>query len=112
MTALLVIVGGIVGLGLLLGALSGKETKLFRRVWSTERMGGSYAAEKQAEAINQLLARYGISYIEDGQLMQKSVVDLMAAAATFDLKNPNNLGVEVAPVIVRALRSKFPSIGT
>lgn len=111
MTALLVIVGGVVGLGLLLGTLSSKETKLFRRVWSTERMGGSYAAEKQAEAIDQLIARYGITHIEDGQQMRKSIVDLTAAAANFDLKNPNSLGVEVASVIARALRSRFPSIG-
>jgi hypothetical protein len=111
MTALLVIVGGVVGLGLILGALSSKETRLFRRVWSTERMGGSYVAEKQAEAIDQLIARYGIKNVEDDQQMRKSIVGLMAAAATFDLKNPNNLGVEVAPVIARALRSRFPSIG-
>ncbi len=112
MTALLVIVGGVVGLGLLLSTMSNKETKLFRRVWSTEKMGGSYAAEKQAEAINQLIVRYGIKHIQDGQGMQKSIVDLMAAAAIFDLRNPNNFGVEVAPVIARGLRSRFPSIAT
>jgi hypothetical protein len=110
MGTILVIVGGIVGVGILLNVISDKGTKLFRRVWSTERMGGSYADEEQNEAINQLIARYQIKQVEDREEMRRSVMGLLAAAANFDLKNPNNFGVEVAPLIARALQLRFPTI--
>lgn len=110
MTTLILIAAAVIGLGLLLGLASSPQTKLFRRVWSTERMGGTFAAEKQSEALDQLINRYGIKAHPDAQHMRQATVGLLADAAAFDLKNPNNLGVEIAPVVARGLRLRFPNI--
>lgn len=112
MSTILVIVLGVVGIGVLINLLSDEKTKLFRRVWSSERLmhTNSHMATKQAEAISTLITKYNIVATDDKEELRKSVVGLLADAAIFDKKNPNNFGVEVAPVIARALRMRFPNI--
>jgi hypothetical protein len=89
--------------------LSSPETRLLRRVWSSERLGGSYAAEKKAEAIGLLLERFKVDFSGPPAELDEAIGDLLAAAAAFDVKYRNNLGVEVTSVLARALLQRIPA---
>jgi len=86
--------------------LSSPETKLFRRVWSTERMSNSYAFEKQAEAMNDLASHFGINPDNAPDEVDEAIGNLLEAAVEFDLRYKNNLGVEVTSVIARNLSTR------
>ena len=112
MTTILMIIALAIGAVVLLNLMSDKKTKLFRRVWSSEalRHQSSHIATSQNEAITELIQRYGIVAMDDKGLLRSSTAQLLADAATFDMKNPRNMGVQIAPVIARELRKRFPNI--
>lgn len=112
MSALLVGVAVVIGFIVLLPHLASKQTKLFRRVWSSERAGANnphYNAE-QGKAIDALVDRYGIDGTADGNVLRRSIAPLMADALKFDMTYQRNLGVEVVSVLARELRARFPKI--
>ena len=93
------------------GLLADKKTKLFRRVWSAERARGTPTViDAQLEAFNRLMALYGIKKGDSAEMLRKSIANLMADAMTFDLKHPNNGGIEVTAVLARHLRVRFPDL--
>lgn len=112
MATLFGIVAAIFCLGVLLQFFSDEKTKLFRRIWSTERAGGSqsYMREKQQEAFTTLCGRYELRQGDNPDNLRKSSAALLADAMTFDMKNPNNMGVTVTPVLVREIKVRFPQI--
>lgn len=118
-TAFIVIAAIIVFVVFILPYLANDKTKIFRRVWSSERaMGGSAAFSgthghlnsAQDVAVKALMERYGISTTASRQELMKPVASLMADAMQFDTRNPRNLGVEVTPVLAREIRNRCPSI--
>ncbi|MEG8219635.1 hypothetical protein OSJ57_03225 [Sphingomonas sp. HH69] len=119
MTAFIVIAAIIVFVVFILPSLASDKTKLFRRVWSSERaMGGStvlsgthgHLNSAQDVAVKALMERYGISTTASQQELMKPVASLMADAMQFDTRNPRNFGVEVTPVLAREIRNRCPNI--
>lgn len=108
--AILIVLG--IGAFLILpGLLADEKTKLFRRVWSSERARGTPAViDAQLAALNRLQTLYGIKNGDSPEMLRKSIANLMADAMTFDLKHPVNGGVEVTAVLVRHLRLRFPNL--
>lgn len=93
------------------GLLADKKTKLFRRLWSSERTRGTPAIiDAQLEALKRLMALYEIKKGDSPEMLRKSIANLVADAMTFDIKHPKNGGVEVTAVIARHLRAHFPSL--
>jgi hypothetical protein len=93
------------------GLLADEKTKLFRRVWSSERARGSPAIiDAQLEALKRLQALYGIKRGDSPEALRKSIANLMADAMTFDLKHPKNGGIEVTAVLARHIRVHFPNL--
>ncbi|SER40293.1 hypothetical protein [Sphingobium sp. YR768] len=108
MEVIILIVVVAVGLFYLPQLLSDKKTKLFRRVWSTERSKPSqYVIDAQHEAVNELFAMYSIGETGTPEALRTPVATLMADAITFDLKNPVSGGVKVADVLSRHIRIQF-----
>ncbi|MBX3594454.1 hypothetical protein [Sphingomonas sp.] len=92
--------------------LADDKTKLFRRVWSSERARPTDAiVDAQHVAVKKLLAMYGVRDGDDPHALRKSVASLMADALIFDRKHPRNGGVEVTAVLARHIRIRFPNIG-
>jgi len=83
--------------------MSSKKTRLFRRIWSSERVGGSYGHEKQQEALGQLLSEFGVDFRSEDDEIKSKMGDLLAAATEFDVRNQRNMGVQVMPVLARRL---------
>lgn len=103
----------IIVVAVLITALSPRDTKLFRRIWSAEKTG---AIDAQHEAINELLARFDVSIPKssDGADIDKlgdSIGRLMAKATEFDLKHQNNLGVVVSSILARNLEGRLHAAG-
>lgn len=109
---MLILIGLGVGAFLILpGLLVDEKTKLFRRVWSSERARGTPAViDAQLAALNRLQTLYGIKNGDSPEMLRKSIASLMADAMTFDLKHPVNGGVEVTAVLIRHLRLRFPNL--
>lgn len=119
MKAFIIIAAIIVFVVFILPFLASDKTKLFRRVWSSERaMGGGavfsgthgHLNSSQDIAVKALMERYGISTTASQQELMKPVASLMADAMQFDTRNPRNFGVEVAPVLAREIRNRCPNI--
>lgn len=102
------VIVAVVALGLLLlpGLLAKPETSLFRRVWSSERLGGPYGAEKQDEAVQALMTTFGINFDQSTDVVREGIGKLLAAATEFDVRYRNNLGVQTMPVLARELLRK------
>jgi len=83
--------------------LSGRKTKLFRRIWSSEKTGGAYGSQKQSEAVDELLTLYKVDFREGDEALKAKIGDLLADATRFDLKHPRNMGIQVMPVLARRL---------
>jgi hypothetical protein len=101
-----ILIGLIVFAGLafvVINLLSNRRTKLFRRVWSSERVGGSYGLQKQNEAIGELLADFGMDFGAGDDEIKASVGDLLAAATEFDVRHQRNMGIQVMPILARRL---------
>lgn len=103
----------IIVVAVLITALSPRDTKLFRRIWSAEKTG---AFDAQYTAIDELLARFDVSIPKssDGADIEKlgdNIGRLMAKAAEFDLRHPNNLGVLVSRVLAQSLETKLHIAG-
>ena len=111
MEILLLIGLAVAALLFLPGLFSDEKTKLFRRIWSSERARGSPAIiDAQLEALKRLRTLYGIKKGDTPEALRKSIASLLADAMTFDLKNPNNGGIEVTAVLARYLRLHFPNL--
>ena len=114
MEALLIIVGiGLVFL-FVIPSLANEQTKLFRRVWSTERAKRTdpnpVYKTKQGEAIDSLLQKYGVGVSGDRDALLGAIASLLADAVKFDMTYQRNLGIEVVPVLAREIRERFPEI--
>lgn len=109
----LVIVGlAVVALVVLPSLLADEKTKLFRRIWSTERTGpNSVTTDAQHEAVAKLLVMYGANKSGDPGSLRESIAALMADALTFDIRHPRNGGVEITKVLARHIRIRFPNLG-
>lgn len=114
MTALLIGAGLVLVFLFVLPSFASGETKLFRRVWSTERAkrtdpNPAFKIE-QARAIDSLLQQYGIRATDNRDAFLRAVASLMADALKFDMTYQRNLGIEVVPVLAREIRARFPDI--
>ena len=107
MEILIGLVAAVLAVFVLVPLMGSKRTKLFRRVWSSERVGGGYGYEKQHEAIRELLTEFGVDFHADDEILRANIGDLLAAATEFDVRNPNNLGVQVMPVLANRLSANF-----
>ncbi|MEZ5709916.1 MAG: hypothetical protein R3E02_11075 [Blastomonas sp.] len=111
MEVLILIALGIAAFLILPGLLADEKTKLFRRVWSSERARGTPAIiDAQLVALDRLQTLYGIKKGDSPEVLRKSIANLMADAMTFDLKHPVNGGVEVTAVLLRNLSLRFPNL--
>ncbi|MEP7350854.1 MAG: hypothetical protein ABI668_13025 [Sphingorhabdus sp.] len=112
MTTFLIMIGLVIGVFILINVLSDQKTKLFRRIWSSEALKhqSSHMATSQAEAMDSLIKIYGIVPLDDKAQLRSSITQFLADAALFDSKNQRNMGVQVAPVVARELRKRFPNI--
>ncbi|MFC4256878.1 hypothetical protein GRI97_14860 [Altererythrobacter xixiisoli] len=117
---ILILIAAIFGfIVFILPSLASEKTKLFRRVWSTERaMGGStiiagtnnHLWVAQDVAVKTLMTKYGISTGATQKQLMQPVASLMADAMQFDMRNSRNFGIEVAPVLAREIRNRCPNI--
>ena len=112
MTTLLIVGAVVIAFLFILPSLGSRQTKLFRRVWSTERAGATDPrySEQQDRAIQALIDRYGIQRMGDRDAMLGSVASLLADALKFDLTYRRNLGIEVTPVVAREIKKRFPQL--
>ena len=113
-TTLLIVAAAAIAFLFVLPSLASRQTKLFRRVWSTERARRTdprYGAH-QDEAICALIDRYGINAKADREALLSSVATLMADALKFDLTYQRNFGIEVVPVLAREMKTRFPQIAS
>lgn len=90
--------------------LGDAKTRLFRRVWSSEKLRHStpHMARSQSDAISSLVQMYAIQRRDNKLAFALSTTQLIADAITFDLNNPHNGGVEVAPVLAREMAARYP----
>jgi hypothetical protein len=114
MTALFIGAGLVLVFLFVLPNLASGQTKLFRRVWSTERAkrtdpNPAFRA-KQDKAIDSLLQRYDVRTTRDRDAFLSAVASLMADALKFDMTYQRNLGIEVVPVLAREIRARFPEL--
>ena len=100
---LLVVIGGALMLPRL---LSSKETKLFRRVWSSELLGGPNGYNAQNSAINELVKSYGINFSISNETLGDQIGRLVGSAAEFDLKHRHNRGIQVTRIIAKWLSER------
>jgi hypothetical protein len=108
MSTMVGIIVSIFVLGFVINAFSSPETKLFRRIWSTERVVEfRYSAERTA-AVDALFARYGFDVGGAPDSIDEAVGNCLSAAAEFDLKHKNNMGVQVTRVIAGEMLRKVP----
>lgn len=86
------------------------KTRLFRRIWSSEKLRHStpHMPGAQSDAISSLVRLYDIQRLDDKMAFAMSTTQLIADAIKFDLNNPRNGGVEVTPVLVRELGARYP----
>lgn len=112
METFLIIAVIVVGALFLLPHLADEKTKLFRRIWSTERAGlrDEHTRNAREQALAVLVARYGIKAKDDKEALRHSVAQLLGDALAFDMKNPRNFGTEVTPILAREIRSRFPNV--
>lgn len=114
MTVLLIGAGLLLVFLFVLPNLASGQTKLFRRVWSTERAKRTDPSPafktEQDRAINSLLQRYGVGATDDRDAFLLAVANLMADALKFDMTYQRNLGIEVVPVLAREIRARFPEL--
>lgn len=103
----LVVIGAIIGLLTLPQLLSGKETKLFRRLWSSERLGGIHGQKAQSKAIDLLITRYGIDFDDPDGSLHTKIWDLIGSASEFDVKYRRNKGILVSQIVSRCLHGKI-----
>lgn len=94
----------IVGL-FLISKLSSNETKLFRTIWSSEKIGANNAQQK---AMNDLLEIFDIKIpAKKGDANIEKLGDglgrLIAKASEFDAKHPNNFGILVTKILATRL---------
>jgi len=101
------------GLPFIVGLFSSNETKLLRRIWSSEKFSNFDA---QRKAYDQLLHLCGIQIVSGvkGQAKEKleeNIMSLVGKAIEFDVKHPNNGGIKVVSVIIRLLRHQLNAAG-
>jgi len=114
MEIVIVIIFTVVVISVLITLLSSPETKLFRRVWSSERTG-AYSA--QGPAIDALLEQFGISIPSVGSTPDEldrlgdGIGRLMAKSVEFDARHKNNLGVIVTNVVASNLKQRLNAAG-
>lgn len=108
MGILIGIVVVVLAFGLAANILASPETKLFRRIWSTEKVAEFQFSEERSLAVDQLLARFRVDFTNDSEPLDLALGNLISAAAEFDIKNPNNLGVQVSNVLAGELSRRIP----
>ena len=86
------------------------KTRLFRRVWSSEKLRNStpHMARSQSDAVSLLVQMYAIQRRDDKLAFTQSTTQLIADAIAFDLNNPRHGGVQVAPVLAREMAARYP----
>lgn len=106
------IVALVIGGAFLYRLVMGDEnTRLFRRIWSSEKLiREPHMEAKQSDAMDALIAKYGIVELDNKQAFYDSTRQLFIDAINFDFRNPRNFGVEVAPVIAREMNQRFPKM--
>ncbi len=82
---------------------SSDETKLFRRVWSAQKVGGQVGQTARLAAIQSLATRYGVDFDKDSDDVRQAIGRLLADATNFDVRYRNNFGVQVMPIIATSL---------
>lgn len=106
-------IGGVAVVLILIRLIYGDDkTRLFRRVWSSERLlhSSPQMAAAQREAISALIKMYGIVHQYDRAAMLHSTTPLFVDSLAFDIVNHRNGGVTVTPVLRRALKARFPNL--
>ena len=88
MEVFLIVVGLALAFLFVLPNLANEQTKLFRRVWSTERAKRTDPNPafkiKQVEAIDSLVRKYGVQASSDRDAFFSAVASLMADALKYD----------------------------
>lgn len=107
METIIAIIIGFFVVGAVINGLSSSQTKLFRRIWSTERAGQEFGPHRR-EAVEKLLQRYNVNFQSSSESMDDAVGGLLAASMEFDLKHKNNLGVQITSVISKEVLNRIP----
>ena len=106
MEYLVIILLVLFGFPFIVSLFSSNETKLLRRIWSSEKFSNFDAQQK---AYDELLRLCGIQIVSgvEGQAkdkLEESIMSLVGKAVEFDVKHPQNGGVKVVSVVIRQLR--------
>lgn len=113
MEYIILIVLVLFGLPFIIRLFSSNETKLLRRIWSSEKFSNFDA---QREAYDELLHLCGVKIISgvEGQAkeeLEENIMSLVGKAIEFDVKHPNNGGVKVVSVVIRQLLCQLNTAG-
>lgn len=103
----------VIAYGVLHNLFSSSETKLFRRVWSSEKYSNY---EARSKAINDLMRLFNVEISsqvegEAKRKLEENIQNLIGKAIEFDVKYPKNLGIRIVPVLVRHLRMALSAAG-
>jgi uncharacterized FlaG/YvyC family protein len=107
MGTVVAIIIGVVVIGAVINALSSPQTKLFRRIWSTERTGQEFGSHRR-EAVEKLLQQHNVNFQASSEALDDAVGSLLAASVEFDLTHKNNLGVQITSVLSKEVLNRIP----
>ena len=113
MEFIIIIVLVLFGFPFMVSLFLSNETKLLRRIWSSEKFS---SFDAQRKAYDELLRLCGIQIVigVEGQAkdkLEESIMSLIGKAIEFDVKHPQNGGVKVVSVVVRKLRYQLDAAG-
>lgn len=111
MIEILAIIAVVGFIALYVFSIGGKKTRLFRRIWSSERelrrSGSQHYVDFQEAAIQELYSIYGVENSLATHLLKANAENLFVDAQRFDAIYKKNMGVEVAPILAQRLMEQF-----